>query len=71
MPITDKHKRPTPQTGCCPWPMRPKTDKKSVRQTEAYRKKRYTCVSVRLALGNLKFADFTLRTRAKLYFAKK
>lgn len=33
--------------------------------------KRHACVSVRLVLLYVKFADFRARTRAKLYFALK
>ena len=50
LPLSDKHKRPTPQKGCCPWPYDQRPTVKSVQQTEV-RQKRHTCVSVRLVLA--------------------
>ena len=57
LPQTDKHKRPTPQKGCCPWPYDQRPTIKSVQQTEV-RQNRHTCVSVRLVLGFRNGRDF-------------
>ena len=65
MPMNDKHKRPTPHKGCCPWPTRPKTSYNAGIANRAT-PKRYDCVSVRFVLVHSKFADFKVRTRAKL-----
>ena len=59
MPVQDKHKRPTPQKGCCLY--------SKLRHTA----KQHACVSVRLVLLYEKFADFRVRTRAKLFFHSK
>ena len=64
MPKNDKHKRPTPQTGCCPWPYDQRPTKSRYDKLK-HTAKRHTCVSVRLVLILLKFAHFTWRARAK------
>ena len=64
LPLTDKRKRPTPQKGCCFWPIRPKSSLEGWYSKPRYATKRHTCVSVRLVLSQWKLSRFHLENKS-------
>ena len=71
LPLSDKHKRPTPQKGCCPWSNDQQSANKPIQQTEACRKTAY--LRERPPYSRLgKLSRFHLENKSKtLYFILK
>ena len=71
LPLSDKHKRPTPQKGCCPWSNDQQSANKPIQQTEACRKTAY--LRERPPYSRLgKLSRFHLENKSKtLYFVLK